>query len=215
MPRKSNAAAVTAHVPVFGPKGTLNVKKGYAKDIQVYMDPDEKFMEVPTVVDDATLYEAKWWLYEAIRDFPFSDAMDGDETLPIKSDVLDEDGFPQPNWVRGRSSRTNFLAMLLQPFVRSIIGDSPSPAYHIGKASPGTGAGYLMDVVSMIVEGRRATVQTMSAQNEEFRKNINATLRNGGNIIFIDNINRKVDSGDLAAARTGGTACSASQTQSR
>lgn len=191
------------HVPVFGPDGSLRWEKGYDEALQVYVCPNFEPRPVPDVVDAEDVNEALWWLEEALRDFPFSDTFDGSDTLPVKLDEVDGDGFRVPNMERGVSSRTNAFAMILQPFVRSMI-DGPCPAYHIDKSSPGTGAGYLVDVAYVVAEGTRAVAQTMSESNEEFRKNITATIREGASIIFVDNINRRVDSGDLASALTAG-----------
>jgi hypothetical protein len=95
------------------------------------------------------------------------------------------------------------LALILQPFVRYMI-DGACPAFHIDKAAAGSGAGYMANVVYAIVQGSMAIAQTMSERNEEFRKAITATLQDGAPIIFVDNINSHVDSGDLAAALTAG-----------
>lgn len=192
-----------AHVPVFGPDGSLRWEKGYDPALRVYVCPNFDPRPVPEEVTAEHVDEAVWWLDEALRDFPFSDTFDGSDDMPVKLDEIDEDGFRLPNMQRGVSSRTNAFAMLLQPFVRSMI-DGPCPAYHIDKSSPGSGAGYLVDVAYVIAEGTKAVAQTMSESNEEFRKNITATLREGSSIIFVDNINRRVDSGDLAAALTAG-----------
>ena len=191
------------HVPILGPDGTLVTKKGYDENLHIYVDPDEGLLEAPTNPTEDEVGEAVGWLFEAIRDFPFSDVFDGTEQAPIKSEDVDADGFPYPNMDRGRSSRVNAIAMILQPFVRSAI-DGPCPAFHVDKSAPGEGAGYLTDVAHIIFEGQRAIVQSMSDNDEEFRKAITATLRAGSSIIFIDNINRRVVSGHLAAALTAG-----------
>jgi hypothetical protein len=192
-----------SRIPHLGPDGTLRWEKGYDPATRTYLDPVIDFLPVPEVIEDAHVEDATWWLTEAVRDFPFSDGFNGSDLTPVKTNVLDEDGFYEPNWDRGRSSRLNAIAMIMQPFVRDCI-DGPCPAFHIDKSSPGTGAGYLTDVAYIIAEGERAIAQTMSENPEEFRKAITATLRGGASIIFIDNINQKVASGHLAAALTAG-----------
>jgi hypothetical protein len=189
-------------VPVFAPDGTLRWEKGYDPGLQHFINPNLTVREVPDVVTEEHIDEAITWILEAIRDFPFSDAFDGNDNLPQYTDEM-VDGFPEPNYARGKSSRVNFMALMLQPIVRGLI-DGPCPAYHIDKSAPGTGAGYLANVAYMVIEGTTAEAQPMSNNDEELRKTITASLIGGAHMIFLDNINHKVASGHLAAALTAG-----------
>jgi ribosomal protein L18E len=189
-------------VAIFDREGGLRGDRGYDAGNKVYIDPNYEPLPVPTNPTEDEVIAARELLFEAIRDFPFSDSWDI-ERQSIKSDAKDADGFLIPNWKRGRSSRANAVAMILQPFARNLI-DGPTPAYHFDKPAPGTGAGFLADVAHIIAEGTPPAIQTMSLNNEEFRKAITAILREGASVIFVDNINRKVDSGDLAGALTSG-----------
>jgi hypothetical protein len=193
------------NVPVFSPDGTLRTEKGYDKGLQhfINIDPDLKIPDVPDVVSEADVAEATYWFLEAILDFPFSDTFDGSDMLPQYTDKLDDEMWHRPNLERGRSSRTNFMALMIQPIVRGMI-DGPCPCYHIDKSAPGTGAGYLANVSHIMMEGTTAEPQPMSDQNEEVRKSITASLLGGSPMIFLDNINHKVASGHLAAALTAG-----------
>jgi hypothetical protein len=188
-------------VPVFGPDGTLRWERGYDEAMEAYVAPDFVGREVPDVVSREHVDEALYHLKEVLWDFPFSDTFDGSDILSVKSNKLNDDGFPLPNYERGESSRAHAMAMLLQPFARNMI-DGPCPAYHVDKPAPGTGAGYLVNAVFMIAEGEPAKVQSMSNSDEELRKRITALLREGTRIVFFDNINRKVVSPVLAAAVT-------------
>lgn len=190
-------------IPVISEQGIVVTEPGYDAGMRCYLDPNFTPFPVSKRPDATELNKALDLIEEALTDFPFSDIFNGDDQEDIKSDVVDNDGHPLPNFERGRASRANMMALILQPFVQHLIKGS-CPAYHIDKASPGSGAGYLTDVAFMIAEGTRAVVNTMSDSNEEFKKSITATLRQGAPIIFIDNINRKVDSGALAAALTSG-----------
>lgn len=194
-------------------------ERGYHMESRVYLEPAIKAEALPLGEDGNILIEEhhvdeaiEWLLHEALRDFPFSDAFDGDDQHPIKlhdqfDEVIEQDGtisrYPATNFERGKSSRAHALAMVLQPHLRHFIAGG-RPAYHIDKSAPGTGAGFLMDVAYIIAEGIPSVVRPMSTQNEEFRKNITAILRAGEQIIFVDNINHRVDSGELAAALTAG-----------
>jgi ribosomal protein L18E len=192
-----------SRVAIFDRDGGLRGDRGYDEGNKVYIDPNYEALPVPAKPSDDEVAAARELLFETIRDFPFSDVFEDIETQQIKTDNRDADGFLIPNWKRGRSSRANALAMILQPFARNLI-DGPTPAYHFDKPAPGTGAGFLADVAHIIAEGTPPAIQTMSLNNEEFRKAITSVLREGASVIFVDNINRKVDSGDLAGALTSG-----------
>lgn len=193
-----------ATTPVFSPDGTLQVEGGYVPSMETYLVVDKAdWLPVAAPVSTDDLRTAWWWMIEAIRDFPFTDDFNGEDDLPIKLSELDEDNFPLPNLERGASSRMNAIALILQTFCRSMI-DGPCPAFFIDKAAPGTGAGYLANVASVIATGKTAPTTPMSEHNEEFRKALTAAISECAPIIFIDNVNSKVDSGDFASALTTG-----------
>jgi hypothetical protein len=191
-------------VPIFGPDGSLRTRRGYDRELGVFLAPDLPFYDVPMKPSADDVAAAISWLSEAVRDFPFTDSFDGDDPHPIKLEDRDEEGWQIPNPERGKASFANWLAMTLQPFVREIIGNAPCPFYHVDKASPGTGAGYLVDVASCISDGGRASISTLARNLDEIQKTITALLRAGGSTMFFDNVNHKVDSGDLAAMATSG-----------
>jgi hypothetical protein len=191
-------------VPVFGPEGTLHVRKGYDEALGVFLDPSMEFIPPPAEPSEEDVDEALWWLGEVVRDFPFTDNFGADEAdLPIRTGEVDDEGFPLPNLERGRTSRLNFYAALLQPFARAMI-KGPCPAYHLDKPGAGTGATKLTNVVSLIFEGREVDTKSLAQDDDEIRKTITSFLRTGGNILFFDNINHHVDSGALAGALTAG-----------
>lgn len=200
-------------VPVFSEDGTLITEKGYNPLTRAYYDPGNyEYLAVPEVVTNEDLDSAVWSLLDVVRDFPFSDAINDVDPEPIRltnedgtwADT-DADGFPWPNWDRGRGSRANALAMILQPFARAMI-DGPCPNYHVDKPAIGTGAGFLVDAAWIINEGGdRAEVKTLSHDNAEIKKAMTAALLEAKAILFLDNIQHQVDSPDLAAALTAGT----------
>lgn len=191
------------HTPVLAPDFTVRTEVGYSAAMWAFLDPLDGLEPLPDEISPDDVNEAMWWLDEVFRDFPFSDAFDGNDMLPIKLDESDDDGFPLPNMARGRGSRLACYTMLLQHFVRPVI-TGPCPAYHIDKPRPGTGANYLVDAHSLTQDGQPAPIQVMSKHEEESRKAITAVLRSGPTTIFFDNINHHVDSGTLAAAITAG-----------
>ncbi len=190
-------------VPIFDRTGKIRTDKGYIPELGVYLHPSGQFRAVPPTPSQAEVQEAVGWLLEAIRDFPFSDAFGGMEQEPIYLDQNGPDGHPLVNLARGASSRVNAIAMILGPQLRPLF-DGPMPAFHIDKPAPGSGAGFLVDVVAYANTGRSPFVQTLSKNDEEIRKNLTATLKDGPAILFFDNVNHKVDAADLAAALTSG-----------
>ena len=188
------------NVPIFSADGKLRTREGYDKHSECYLKFLDGFepWDVPKKPSEKDLDHAlDMILNNAIHSFPFSDNFDGNEVDdPHKGDE-------EPNWNRGRSSRMNALAMILQPFCRNMIKGA-TPAYHVDKSAPGTGAGYLLDVPYIIMTGKRAEGKPLSDNNDEVRKVITASLRAGNPILFFDNVNHKVDSGEFAAAITGG-----------
>lgn len=192
------------NAPIVLENGKQIHKRGYIPDLNLFLDPPEEFLPLPDVITEDDVEDAYSTILDCIRDFPFVDYYPEDADKFIHTDELDVDGHPFPNLDRGRASRAHAFAMIIEPFARHLI-DGPLPMYFIDKPAPGSGAGYLADVVFLITQGTRAVAQTMSDSNEEFRKSITAILREGSPIVFVDNVNRKVDSGPLAAAITNGT----------
>lgn len=192
-------------VPVFGPNGTLHVAKGYDKDLCAYLDPSLDFIPPPNMPTEDDLEKAFWWLGEMVRDFPFTDNFGGDaEDLPIRSGELDDEGFPLPNWKRGRSSRLHYYAFVLQPFVRPMI-EGPCPAYHFDKPeAPGTGVSKLANTASLIFDGREISGRQLPQDDAEIGKVLTAFFRSGGNLLFFDNIRHRVASDALPLALTTG-----------
>lgn len=198
--------------PIVGPDGKVRTERGYQKDLRVYLNPVGKFRDVPTTPTSEDLDEAVYWLFESVRDFPFSDSFGGVEDEPIYQEdadgtlIMGEDGYPLVNLKRGEASRLNTFALMLTPQLRHLLPDGvPVPGFHVDKPAPGSGAGFLVDLVSRIATGQGAVVQTLPKSSDEVRKNITSFLRDQSAILFFDNINHKVDSAEIAAALTSGT----------
>ena len=191
-------------VPIFSRDGSLRTAKGYETSSQTYLDPWGQFHGVADVVSSEDVDSAIANLALALRDFPFSDVFIGVDPAPVRvADQVDETGFPEPNYRRGISSRAHALALLITPIVREMI-DGPTPIYLIDKPKPGTGAGFILNLLSFITAGRRAPVATLGKNAEEIGKQVTAKLRSGNPLLVFDNVKVHVDSDDLAAAVTGG-----------
>ncbi len=192
------------HLPVFAPDGTLQTEAGYVPELNVYLSLKEEFRKVPDVVTMEDVGEALHWLHEAVRDIPFSDYEE--EQLPQYTLDVDDDGWPLPNLERGKASRINFYAMLLQAIVRGMIVGA-CPAYHFDKPETGTGASLLIKVYSAILTGNAPPDRPAPFQNpEEVRKQITTALRAGWETLCWDNIptDTELDNGDVARMVTSG-----------
>lgn len=195
-----------SRTPVFSKEGVLITEKGYNALTYAWYDPGTfQFLDVPETVTDDDLDVAVNLLIEPLRDFPFSDAFEDIDHEPIRSGELDADGFPLPNLKRGRGSRANAIAMILQPFARAMI-DGPTPQYHIDKPARGTGAGFLVDVLWAINKGTKfAEITSLPHDNAEIKKVITSLLIEGEPMCFVDNVQQHVESADFAALLTADT----------
>jgi len=190
-------------LPVFAPDGTLCTEPGYIPELKAYLDPSADFRPLPDVITEAHVEEAAAILEEVLRDIPFSDTFGEPDVQPQYGAELDADGWPLPNYARGRSSRVTCLAMLMQPIIRGLI-KGPCPGYHVDKPVPGTGASLIGDIIYAIYTGKRGTTRPETTDPEELRKQLTTTLSSGDDILLLDNLNCRLDSGPFAAALTAG-----------
>jgi putative DNA primase/helicase len=129
---------------------------------------------VPDKPDAADLALAKKvLLIELLGDFPFKD----------------------------EASRAHALAALLLPFVRPLI-DGPTPLHLLDAPVEGTGKTLVANVIGIVSTGRPPEAMAEGICEEEWRKRLTALLCEGPTFILLDNINRVLDSGALAAALT-------------
>jgi len=173
--------------------------------------PLEAVTEIPTLRADGTIHavpgydEASRLLYRpdpAINIGPITDHPAPSELDDARALLVDEllGDFPFDT----TADRANALALLLTPIVRPAIG-SPVPLALLDSPEPGTGKGLIADVVSIVSTGRPMAAQSLSANDEEVRKVITATLTQGRTIIVFDDIKAALASPALAAALTAPT----------
>ena len=98
-------------------------------------------------------------------------------------------------------SASHAMAMTLQPFVRPLI-DGPTPLYLIDAPTRGTGKTLLASLACLLSDGSAARAMAMPRSDEEMEKRITAMLIAGNGAVLIDNIDRKLAGGSLAAALT-------------
>lgn len=174
-PRIPQLARVV-YAPTFGSDMALLTTPGYHAAARVYYDPKAGAV-VPPVPDtpaSAELERARSLILdELLIDFPF---------------VSDAD-------------RAHAVALLLLPFVRELIA-GPTPLHLIEAPTMGSGKGLLADALLLPALGTAPSPMTEATTEEEWGKTITSNLLAAPTVIFIDNLNRKLASGKLAAALT-------------
>ena len=175
-------------LPVFDKEGRLRTERGYVPEMRVYLEPNFEALPVPDSPSEDDVQEALWWLHEITIDMHMSDQFTGDETLPIHvPGARDKDGWPLQNRERGKSSRANWLASLLQGVTRNMI-DGCCNAYLFDKAVPGAGASLLIKLHGTIMHGEPSGTLTYKANEEENEKLILAAMRGGAPKLAWDNV---------------------------
>ena len=90
---------------------------------------------------------------------------------------------------------------MLTPLIRRMIS-GPTPFYMIESPTPGTGKGLLAESAAIIATGREPPVISEPHGEEEFRKRVTSKLLESPQILYFDNINRRLDSAVLSRALT-------------
>jgi putative DNA primase/helicase len=161
-------------VPVLSASGRLITEPGYHAADRVYYLPAPGLEGVgPFSVDlvDDVERARRLLLDELLGDFDFVD----------------------------ESSRANAMALLLLPFVRDFIGDTPTPLHGILAPQPGVGKTFLAQAA--LIPGCGLVPAQAAAEGEEWRKRITSSLLNGSPAVLLDNL-REVESGALAGSLT-------------
>jgi putative DNA primase/helicase len=163
-------------VPTFGPDGTLQTEPGYYPASRCYHAPvgNIGFPPIPMKPSPVDVEMARTLMY----DYMFSD-------FPFKSEA----------------DKAHAVALFLLPFARDLI-DGPTPNHLIESPVPGTGKGLLADVALQPALGRNIAVIAQARDGDEWRKRLTAVFREARAAVIIDNVNRALDSGELAAALT-------------
>ena len=177
--------------PTFTKDGSLLTTPGYDWNSKLYYKP-EATLSVPEVPQKPTaeqVHRAKRLLIEEVlADFPLG----GLGRPEIVDQALNGEGVP---------AVANVIGMILLPFMREMV-DGPTPGHLINKPAPGTGASLLTEVCSIISTGKPSPAMTMPTNKDEMSKTLTTVLSDGDNVVFFDNINHSVDSGELASAMT-------------
>lgn len=147
------------YAPTMAPNGSIQTTPGYQPATSTfYVEPG---FEVPSVSNSPTAEElarAVALILEPIQDFNF---------------VADAD-------------RTHAVALLILPFVRSLI-DGPTPLHLFVKPVAGAGATLLTDTLLFPSVGTNVSRMSTVDDEDEWRKQITATLLNAPSSVVIDN----------------------------
>jgi len=164
------------HAPTFAAGATLLTTPGYHPEARIYYDPKAGAVvpDVPSEPDAADLDRARGLvLGELLADFPF---------------VSDAD-------------QAHAVALFLLPFVRELIS-GPTPLHLIEAPTMGSGKGLLADALLLPALGDVPSPMAEATTDEEWRKRITSALLGAPAVIYIDNLNRMLAAGALAAALT-------------
>lgn len=162
-------------IPVVRPDGTILEKQGYDEQSRLYLASTEDLQGIKTE-DLPDIKEARRLLHRVFKDFPFDRNAD----------------------------YANFIGLLLTPIIRHHIQGN-APIAVIDSPQMGTGKSLLSDAVSLVTMGAITTKTTPPTSPEEWAKVITSLLIQGSAVIQIDNVDKAVNSPDLATAVTTDT----------
>lgn len=172
-------------VPTFTKEGRLVQTPGYDKASGLLYRPAPGFTmpPVPNTNLDAAAKKAAAYLVDLFADFPF-DGCSREENLAAPG-----------------ASLTNFLALLITPFVLPIFSDV-IPAHLLTKPAPGTGATLLAECCQLVVDGKTDTRPPLTRNEDERRKALFSALQTQKNYLVYDNVAGEMDSGTIASFLT-------------
>ena len=161
--------------PVYGPGWVLNATQGYHPASGLYCDLGD--LVVPPVADRPTT-----------------------EDVAVARDLIVTDLFGDFPFV-DQASRANAVAMLILPVIRHAIA-GPTPLALIDAPTQGTGKSLLAELATLVTVGEIPEAITPDLSDDEWNKTLLALLIEGRPVVYLDNVNKKLDSGSLASAVT-------------
>lgn len=99
------------------------------------------------------------------------------------------------------NDRSAWLAALFSVIGRHMVNGCV-PAFGFDATTRGAGKSMLAEIIHIIAEGTRAHAMSMPVNEEEWRKNIMTIATSGRQIVFLDNVSRKISSASLDSALT-------------
>jgi hypothetical protein len=165
--------------PIFTLSGKIVSTPGYNAETGFYIDAEADLLNDAGAVPEAP------------------DRADVREAVEVFHDILDD--FPSAN----RASFANVVGMLLTILLRNIIPDI-TPIFLVKAAAAGTGKTLETKIVILAITGRPAALSTLPDSEEELSKVLLSVVLEGGGYFILDNVNRRLNSGTLAAVVTSG-----------
>lgn len=182
-----------ASTPFFAAGGRLVEAEGYDVQSGIYLSLAHG-LDVPRVskipTDDEVKEAKRLIIEEVFADFPLG----GGSRDEIVAAMLDPEG-------EGNPAGAHALACLLLMFCRDLI-KGPTPGHLFTKPQPGTGASLLIDVENVIGYGEPTAAQALPTTREEMAKTLLTVIADGSNVMYFDNIDKDVNSGELASFMT-------------
>ena len=151
--------------PTLRPDGSLLTRQGYDEKTGLYLTWELKGLRV--------------------SDRPTQDQAEG--ALVVLTDVFN--GFPYADRDDADKAGTG-LSIVLAGVIGAVLRPTLPSAPLIGVTAPkaGTGKSYLVDLISMIATGRRATCLVSGVKLEEFEKSLGAVLLASLPLLSLDNM---------------------------
>lgn len=166
-----------SELPYFNSEHKLIQRQGYDPISQMYLKPSSLNLVVPPNATKEDAIKARdFILQETFGDFPFDDGPEEEHQAS-----------------KGASSRSHFMTLLLQPFIRELI-KGPTPIYLVSKPTAGTGASLLLSCSMFITSGKAAKTATHKFSEEEQRKEITSAFVAAKTYFLIDNIRHEINS---------------------
>jgi len=135
------------------------LRRGYDEASECYVDTDEDWSDLELPPTAADIEDAVKRLDELVSEFPFS----------------------------SRVSVSVLFASIMSKVARLAYRGS-APLFLFEATTPGSGKTLLAKIVSVIAEGERPGVSTLSSDDEEVRKTITSLLMEGSGFILFDNV---------------------------
>lgn len=151
--------------PTLRPDGSLLTKQGYDRQTGLYLTRALKGLKVPERPTEDDAEKALALLTEPFRDFPYADR-DDEKTSGVGLSVA--------------------VAGVIGACLRPVLPAAPLIGITAPKA--GTGKSYLVDLISLIATGQRATCLVSGVKLEEFEKALGAILLASLPLLSLDNM---------------------------
>ncbi len=162
--------------PTLRPDGSILEEPGYDEDTGLIVMLSQAFSQIPASPTRQDALRAVGELIEVWEDFPFESAAHA--VAP--------------------------LAATLTMLIRHAIA-GPCPLFSFGANAPGSGKGMLVDSVSIIATGRKASRMAAPETAEEWVKTILSVALSGERLILFDNVDGDFGNKALDAALTATT----------